>query len=123
MSKSVELLQRCMIEKGFKSYYALAKEMNLHSGLISDYMSEKRTPDAYAAVRMALILKRDPVEIIAEIEADTAKNPARKTFWTDFLQRAKSAAQRGTLALLFGLTLLGGLATAEGGFSRYRRFA
>jgi hypothetical protein len=44
------------------------------TGRVSDYMNRKRTPDAYTCVRMALILGRDPAEVIAEVKADTEKN-------------------------------------------------
>jgi hypothetical protein len=72
---------------------------------------------------MSLILKIDHIEIIGEIEAETAKNEGQKTFWRDFLQHAKQAAQRGMLVLLCGLTLLGGMTPAGGGFSRSRKYA
>lgn len=120
MSKAKELLLECKVKLGVKSDYALAKALDLNRGRVSEYMAEKEKPNAYACVRMALILKRDPIEIIAEIEAETAKNEGQKTFWRDFLQHAKQAAQRGMLALLCGLTLLGGMTPAGGGFSRSR---
>jgi hypothetical protein len=120
MSKQKELLLECKIKLGIKSDYALAKALEIHSGRISAYMQNKEHPDPYACVRIALILKRDPAEVIAEIESEIEKNPIKKNFWRDFLQHAKQAAQRGMLALIFGLTLWGGLATAQGGF-RMRR--
>ena len=123
MSKAKELLLECKIKLGIESDYKLAQALEIHRGIVSDYMNEKRTPDAYAAVRMAGILGRDPAEIIATIEADSEKNPKRREFWRDFLQRAKRAARQGMLVLLCGLTLWGGQATAGGGFSRRRPYA
>ena len=110
MSKAKELLLECKIKLGVQTDYKLAQALELHRGNMSAYMSGKRTPDSYACVRIALILKRDPAQVIAEIEADTAKNEKRKTFWLDFLQRAKQAAKLGTLAVLFTASLLGGAA-------------
>lgn len=123
MSKAKELLLECKIKLGIETDYKLAQALEINRGIVSDYMNEKRTPDAYAAVRIAQILGRDPAEIIATIEADSEKNLKRREFWRDFLQRAKQAAQRGMLVLLYGLTLWGGLATAQGGFNRRRQFA
>lgn len=123
MSKQKELLLECKIKLGIKSDYALAKALEVHSGRVSAYMLDKEHPDPYACVRMALILKRDPAEIIAEIESEIEKNPIKRNFWVDFLQHAKQAAQRGMLVLLCGLTLWGGLATAASGFSRRRQYA
>lgn len=104
--KTKELLLECKIAAKVSSDYALAKALGLHRQLISDYMSGKRVPDAYAAVRIALLLKRDPAEIIATIEAETEKNPAKRAFWADFLQRVKKAGALGTLGVLCMLSLL-----------------
>ena len=123
MSKAKELLLECKIKLGGCTDYKLAQALEINRGIVSDYMNEKRTPDAYAAVRIAGILGRDPAEIIATIEADSEKNPKRREFWRDFLQRAKRAAQRGMLVLLCGLTLWGVQATAGGGFRRRGKFA
>jgi transcriptional regulator with XRE-family HTH domain len=123
MSKAKELLLECKIKLGIETDYKLAQALEIHRSIIAHYMNEKRTPDAYCAVRIAGILKRDPAEIIATIEADSEKNPKRREFWRDFLQRATQAARRGMLVLLCGLTLWGATATAGGGFSRRKIYA
>lgn len=124
MNKSKELLLECKIKLGIKTDYKLAQALQMHSGLISDYMNGKRTPDAYACVRMALVLKRDPAEIIAIVESEHEKNATRKAFWTDFLSRAKRIAQAGTLVLVFTMGGLNG-GNSHGhkqGFFRLMRF-
>lgn len=125
MNKTKELLLECKIKLGVKTDYKLAQALQIHRGIVSNYMSGKRTPDAYACVRIALTLKRDPAEIIAIVESEHEKNESRKTFWLDFLQRAKQAARVGTLVLIF---ILGGLNGGksldhQSGFFRLRRFA
>lgn len=124
MSKAKELLLECKIKLGIQTDYKLAQMLKIHRGLVSDYMNGKRVPDAYACVRIALALKRDPAEIIAEIEAETEKNPERKAFWADFLQHVKKAGRFGMLALIFTTSLCAGQqTTAGGGFSRRAKFA
>ena len=124
MSKAKELLLECKIALGVKTDYKLAQALKINRGIVSDYLSGKRVPDVYACVRIALALKRDPAEIIAEIEAETEKNPERRAFWVDFLQHVKAAGRFGMLALVFTTSLLGALqTTAGGGFSRRARFA
>ncbi len=124
MSKAKELLLECKIKLGIKTDYKLAQALDMHRARISSYMSEKETPDAYACVRMALILGRDPAEIIAIVEADTEKNVKRRAFWADFAQRAKLAAKLGTLAVLFIATLLAGITSGrEAAFFRLRHYA
>ncbi len=125
MSKAKELLLECKIRLGVKTDYKLAQALQIHRGIVSDYLSEKRTPDAFACVQMALILERDPTEIIAIIESESEKNPKRKTFWTDFIQRVRQASRGGTLGLIFILGLLGGQQNLkpDSGFRRSRHFA
>lgn len=124
MSKAKELLLECKIKLGVKTDYKLAQALEIHNGRISAYMNGKEVPDAYACVRMALILGRDPAQVIAEIEADTEKNATRREFWADFAQRAKRAAKLGTLALFFMASLLGSISGhREGAFFRRRHCA
>jgi hypothetical protein len=124
MSKGRELLLECKIKLGVPSDYKLAKAMEIHNGRIADYMAEKRVPDTYTCMRMALILNRDPAEIIAIVEGDSEKNEIRKNFYRDFLLRAQQAAKLFTLAVLFTVSLFAGLNTpAGGGFRRHHYFA
>lgn len=124
MSKSIELLQECMIKHGFKTQYQLAKAMDMHRGTLNAYFKEKQVPDEYACIKIALLLQRDPTEIIAIVQADTEKNEKRAGFWRDFLARVQSGGRLFTLAVIFGASLLGGLHTSAGsGFRRPRHFA
>lgn len=118
MSKAKELLLECKIKLGVKTDYKLAQELKIDRARISAYMSEKRVPDTYACVQMAMALRRDPTEIIAIIEADTEKNEKRKAFWVDFLQRVRKAAKWGTLGAIFMCTLLGGQIADHRGFKQ-----
>lgn len=100
MNKAKELLMECKIKLGIKSDYALAKEMEIDRARMSDYMNEKRTPDNFACMRIAQILRRDPITVIAEIEADTCKNETRRAFWINFLSSAKQAVLWQVMVLL-----------------------
>lgn len=113
MSKAKELLLECKIKLGVKTDYKLAQALEMHRARVCAYMSNKEVPDAYACVRIALILERDPTEVIAEIEADTEKNTKRREFWADFAQHAKKTAKLGMLAALFMAFLLGGTTSPE----------
>lgn len=125
MSKAKELLIECKIRLGVKTDYKLAQALQIHRGIVSDYMSGKRVPDAFACVQMALVLQRDPAEIIAIVESESEKNEKRRTFWLDFLQRVRQASRAGTLGLIFIVGLLAGGNTLkpESGFIRRRHFA
>lgn len=106
--KPSEYLDKCKIALKITSHYGLAKALKLHTGLISDFYSGKRWPDAYACAQIALALKLDPLEVLADIEAQSAKNEVRREFWLGFIGRTKKAAAVLLLALTFITTLPGG---------------
>lgn len=106
MSRARELLLECKIKIGVKTDYKLAQALKIHSGLVSDYMSGKRNPDAYACMQIGLVLKRDPLLVLAEIEAETEKNEARRLFWQDFLLQVRQATRRGLPMLLICIAFL-----------------
>jgi transcriptional regulator with XRE-family HTH domain len=124
MSKAKELLLECKVKLGVKTDYKLAQALEINRARISTYMSGKETPDAYACIRISLILQRNPAEIIAMIQAESEKNVQRKAFWEDFLGRVKQAAKLGTLSLIF-IGVLSGANSHEprGSSSRLRCFA
>jgi transcriptional regulator with XRE-family HTH domain len=121
--KTKELLLECKIAAKVTSDYALAKVLNIPRQRISEYMAGKVTPDNFAMFKISMLLNRDPITVIAEIEAESEKNEKKKSFWVDFLQRAQKAAKTTTLALIFTCTLLGGVTTAGGGFRRLKSCA
>jgi predicted transcriptional regulator len=124
MSKAKELLLECKIKLGVKSDYKLAQALEIHTARVSSYMSGKEKPDTFTAVRMALILRRDPAEIIAEIEIEKEKNEKRREFWRDFLAHVQQAGKLYMLALIFTASCLVGQANPEGRvFLKRKRFA
>jgi len=99
--KPSEYLDKCKITLQIKSDYGLAKALKLHDARISDYYKSKAWPDAYACAQIALALKIDPLEVLADIEAQSAKTEERREFWRGFIGRTKKAAAVLLLALTF----------------------
>ncbi len=81
------------------SDYALSKELGIPEPRISEYRRGIRTPDTYALVRLALTVGRDPLEVIAEVEAEHARSEVKRQFWRDFLSSASRAARLFALVL------------------------
>jgi transcriptional regulator with XRE-family HTH domain len=119
--RTSELLKDCKIKLKISSDYALAKELGINSGRISDYMSGKRTPNAYAAVKIAECLGLDPLALIAEFEELTAKNATERGFWADFRARAKLPLKGFIMALLCIVTLWTGLDLTKNHGGVFRR--
>lgn len=106
--KPSEYLDKVKIALAIKSDYAIAKALKINTQRISEYYKEKRWPDAYACAQIALALKIDPLEVLADIESQCAKTEERRKFWEGFIGRTKKAAAGLLLALIFITTLPGG---------------
>lgn len=106
--KPSEYLDKCKIALGVQTDYALAKKLELTTPRISDYYKGKAWPDAYACARIALALKLDPFEVLADIEAQSAKSESRAAFWRGFIGRSRKVAGFLLLALICGVSCIPG---------------
>lgn len=89
---TAEYLDAAKAALNIESDYALAQRLSVTRTTISLYRSGKSWPDAYACIRLAIILKLDPAQVIADLERQHEKNPVRQEFWASFLSRAASVA-------------------------------
>lgn len=76
------------------------------------------------AFRIAVTLKLDPAQVVADLAEQREKNEKRREFWRSFLSRAAYgvAAIGCTLALILSATF-GSAAAEHGGFFRPRKRA
>jgi hypothetical protein len=117
----VDLLEQSKAKLKVSSDYALAKQLEMNSGDITGFRKGARRPTPYALVKIALLLDLDPLALIAEAEAQSEKNPARKGFWENFARRVGTAA--GIVAV-FCMANFGSVCAEHGSaFSRCRKFA
>jgi len=99
--KPSEYLDKAKIALKITSDYGLAKALKLNDARICEYYKGKAWPDAYASAQIALALKIDPMEVLADIESQKAKTDERREFWRGFIGRTKKAAAVLLLALTF----------------------
>ncbi|GBG15211.1 flagellar motor protein MotB, partial [Novimethylophilus kurashikiensis] len=100
---TLELLYEAKRKLGVSSDYALAQKLEIPRQRMTDYKTGSRQPDTYTLTRLAIVLERDPMSLIAEFEASTEKNPIRKEFWKGFLLRQNSSLVAILiLALIYG---------------------
>lgn len=119
--RTSELLKDCKIKLKISSNYELAKILKIDRARIGDYIAGRRTPNAYAAVKIAECLGLDPLALIAEFEEMTAKNPDERNFWADFRLRAEKPIKGFLLALLCTLSLLAGSMQVKNADAFFRR--
>lgn len=94
---------------GVESDYALAKKLEINQARISQYRKGKESLDAYACARLAEVLKMDPFELLAQVEAETEKNETRRTYWKKVAERMAA----GTAASFFIVGVLSNDARAD----------
>jgi transcriptional regulator with XRE-family HTH domain len=84
MTKTQEFLKLAADRLSTPTDYKLAQALGIDKRRISDYKAGCRQADTYAAAQIALAIGRDPLEVIAEIEAENAKTTAIREFWRSF---------------------------------------
>lgn len=90
-----KVIDEAKTKLGVESDYALAKETGILKQRISAYRNGSQTPDAYACARLAEILGIDPFELLAQVEAATEKNEARRTYWKQVTARIAAGTAAG----------------------------
>jgi len=115
MTKTQKLLEDCREKLDGVTDYALAKKLEIPRARVSEYVRGIQNADAYAAARMALLLGRDPLEVIAEIEAESATTEAKRSFWASFHSGLTQTLYGGALLLIGGSSLIGQTGSAEAG--------
>ncbi|MCU7810701.1 MAG: helix-turn-helix domain-containing protein [Candidatus Thiodiazotropha sp. (ex Notomyrtea botanica)] len=85
--KTIEYIDKAKKSLGISSDYAFAKWLGVGRNAVSNYRNNIRTINDATAVKIADVLKIDPIEIIAQANLEREKNPENKKFWKDFLSR------------------------------------
>lgn len=103
MTKTQELAEAARVKLGGVTDYSLAKTLEIPRARISEYVRGEQNADTYACVRLAMVLGRDPLEVIAEVEAQTARTPTKRDFWSRF----PSGLRRTALGVVLSATYFG----------------
>lgn len=105
-----KVLDEAKEKLGVGSDYGLAKKLGIPNPRISEYRSGKATPDAYACARLADALGVDPLALLAQVEAATEKNEARRNYWRALCERVGVAVLS---VFIVTVTLIPGQANAK----------
>lgn len=124
MTETQQLLEQVRAKLGGATDYKIAQALDLHTKYLTDY-KQGRPADAYACAKIAEILDRDPLEVIAQVEAGAARSEKKREYWRSFFSGLKHRAHVVALCVTLAFSGLapwhGG--TANGGFLRNRKFA
>jgi len=114
---AAQLLDEAKTRLCLKSDYALAKASGITPGQLAEMRYGKRAIPLHLAYWLAITLERDPAQVVAILEEEREKNPARRDFWKSFISHA--APLTLTVCMLaFALFGLGGTVQAASGGNR-----
>lgn len=125
MSQTQQLIEQVRAKLDGATDYKIAQALDLPTQRLSDYVKGRRSADNYACARIAEVLERDPLEVIAQVEAEAARSEAKRDYWRRIFSGLKRTAHVLVLCVTLGFSAAGHWdgGNAKGGFSRPRKFA
>lgn len=123
-TQTQQLIEQVREKLGGATDYKIAQALDLQQEYVRRYVKGDAA-DAYACAKMAEILDRDPLEVIAQVEAEAARSEKKREYWRSFFSGLKRRAHVVSLCVTLGFSAAGHWdgGAAKGGFSRPRRFA
>lgn len=98
-----EYLDAAKTRLNIESDYALAKWLEINQGYITGYRSGKVRMDNYIAARIANLLEINPLQVIADTNAEREKCDRKRAFWRELVKDR----QRPILGIVLLLSMLG----------------
>jgi transcriptional regulator with XRE-family HTH domain len=91
MSQTQQLIEEVRQKMDGATDYKIAQALDIPRQTASEYVRGNREADAYACAKIAEILDRDPLEIIAQVEAEAARTEKKRAYWRSFFSGLKRA--------------------------------
>lgn len=113
MSQTQELIEQVRAKLNGATDYKLAQVLDLHSEYVHGYVKGTRAADNYACAKIAEILERDPLEVIAQVEAEAARTEKKREYWRSFFSGLKQAPHVVALCGILGFSAAGWPVGAE----------
>ena len=105
--KTIDYLDLLVAKYG--SDYKVAKALNVKNSTVSRWRCQKGEADQAFALRIADLLEIDRMEVLANIQAASAKNADVRQVWVDLAKKLHHAA--AVLILSGGILLSAGVQT------------
>jgi transcriptional regulator with XRE-family HTH domain len=84
---TLEYLSACKKKLGIESDYALAKALRITQSTISGYRAGRSRIDDDVALSIAEILGVNPLQVIADANAERAKTPEMRARWINVMEK------------------------------------
>jgi len=85
----------------------LARRLECPSGHVAEMRNGKRGVPLDVAYKLAITLKLDPAQVVADLEGQREKNEKRRAFWASFTSHARIAMLAAGLSCMLALNSFG----------------
>jgi plasmid maintenance system antidote protein VapI len=117
--KPADYLDAVKARLNIESDYELAKRLNIPRQGIPAIRKGDRAISLDVAFKIAITLEIDPATVVADLESQREKNPARRAFWDSFTSHARAAVVLVACMLAWSFSGISeGAAAMHGGFFR-----
>lgn len=125
MSQTQQLIEQVRRKLDGATDYKIAQVLDLPTGIMHYYVTGERAADTYACARIAEVLDLDPLEVIARVEAETARTEKKRAYWRSIFSGLRRTAHVVALCvtLAFSANAPWDGAPAKAGFFRRRQYA
>lgn len=116
--KTAELLDQARQVAGLPSDYAIAKLVGVSSQVVSDWRHGRKYPAAFALFKLALLARRDPAEVTAELETERAERAGdmdQAGAWRELMRKLGGVAASVAGAVILSAAVMPGNANAGAG--------
>jgi plasmid maintenance system antidote protein VapI len=108
MTQTQTLIEQVRAKMDGATDYKIAQALDIPRQTASELVRGNRAADAYTCARIAEILERDPLEIIAQVEAEAARTEKKRQYWRSFFSGMRRKAHVVALSATCGF-FAGGL--------------
>jgi predicted transcriptional regulator len=108
MTQTQTLIEQVRAKMDGATDYKIAQALDIPTGIVHYYVKGDRAADSYTCARIAEILEQDPLEIIAQVEAEAARTEKKREYWRSFFSGMKRKAHVVALSATCGF-FVGGL--------------
>jgi len=98
--KTTDYLDTLKARHHLPSDYALAKMLDITRSAVSKYRNNKANFDDTTALKVASLLKLDPMIVISDMNVERSKTPEARAVWQDLHKRLTSTAAALLLAFV-----------------------
>lgn len=100
MTQTQQLIEQVRAKLEGATDYKVAQVLDIPRNLLHYYIKGERHADSYACTRFDEVLERDPLEVIAQVEAEAARTEKKRAYWAGL----PSGLKRTALGVAFLVT-------------------